>query len=156
MGAIHSARRRTGARAHSVAWVLLGAVLWPHLGAAEGALAVGVPDNVAKKGFAYGYSNNKASPDEARATALDGCRKPGPSKPSEAVRSLCMLIANYHDQCVAVAMDPGAGTPGVGWAVSPSLEQAQGQAIANCKSTAGTARREFCVVDKSACDGTAK
>ncbi len=147
---------RPGTHALLAAVILLsGAILWPGHAGAEGALAVGVPSDVAKQGFVYGYVNNKASPDDARTKALDACRAPGPNK-ADPARPLCTLVGNYHDQCVAVAMDPKAGTPGVGWAISPDSETAKNQAIANCRATAGASRRDFCTVDKFACDGSAQ
>jgi hypothetical protein len=110
---------------------------------------------VAKQGFAFGFVNDKASPNEAGTVALETCRKPGPNKPDSA-RALCTLVGNYHNQCVAIAMDPKSGTPGVGWAISPTMAVAQKQALANCRVTAGAGRREFCTVTNSHCDGSAK
>jgi hypothetical protein len=131
-----------------------GAILWPNHSAAEGALAVGVPSDVAKQGFAYGYTNNKGSADEARAAALETCRRPSNTKSAEA-RALCTLIGTYHNQCVAVAMDPEAGTPGVGWAIAANKRAAEAQALTKCEATAGAGRRAACRVDNSYCDGSA-
>jgi hypothetical protein len=132
-----------------------GVIAGSNRGAAEGALAVGQPANVAKDGFVYGYTTKKASPDEARKLALELCRKPGPSKSSVAI-PLCTLVAGFHDQCVAVAEDPQAGTPGVGWAIADNLRKAESEALAKCEATAGPGRRAACRVDHSQCDGTAQ
>jgi hypothetical protein len=129
--------------------------IWSNHSIAAGALAVGVPANVAKQGFAYGFVNNKASANDASATALSTCRKPSPVK-SDPARALCAVINTYHDQCVAVAEDPQAGTPGIGWAIAGDLHTAEAQALSNCEATAGPGRRAACIVDHSQCDGTAK
>jgi hypothetical protein len=135
--------------------LLSGAMLWGKPGAAEGALAIGLPDDVAKKGFAYAYHVGKEPTDEARRMALKSCREPSPVKSAPA-RALCAVIASFHDQCVAVAEDPQAGTPGVGWAIADTLRKAEAEALAKCEATAGPGRRAACIVDHSGCDGTAK
>jgi hypothetical protein len=68
-------------------------------------------------------------------------------------RALCAIVANFHDQCVAVAEDPQAGTPGVGWSIADTLPKAE--ALAKCKATAGPGRQGACILDHSQCDGTA-
>jgi hypothetical protein len=135
--------------------LLIGAILSPDPAAAAGALAVGVPKNVAKQGFAYAYSTGKATMEEASADALKTCREPASNKSSQA-RAICAVIGTFHDQCVAVSEDPQAGTPGVGWAIADDLHSAEAQALAQCEKTAGKGRRAACVVDHSGCDGTAK
>jgi hypothetical protein len=130
-------------------------MLLPHRAAADGALAVGVPKDVAKQGFAYAYSTDKADSDAARAEALETCRKPGDNK-SETARGLCSVVGTFTKQCVAVAMDPVNGTPGVGWAIAYSLKAAESQAIARCQATAGADRRGYCKVDHSRCEASVK
>ncbi len=121
---------------------------------AAGALAVAVPPNVAKSGFSYGYTANKANAAEAEAKALESCRTTPDAKNDSYLRSLCKVIQDYSNQCVAVAMDPRDGTPGVGWAVANDKRTAEAQALAACEKTAGPGRAAACVVDHSACDGT--
>ncbi len=135
--------------------LLSGAMLWSKPSAADGALAVGLPANVSKDGFAYAYHIGKDSAEESRRSALKTCREPSPVK-SPAARALCAVIASFHDQCVAVAEDPQAGTPGVGWAIADSLRDAESEALAKCEATAGPGRRAACLVDHSQCDGTAQ
>jgi hypothetical protein len=125
-------------------------VLSPDFAAAEGALAMGLPNDVAKDGFTYGYSYDKASTRQAQAEALFQCRKTKDS----ALRSLCKVIATYHDQCVAVAMDPDTGTSGVGWSIAVNLPSAEADALAKCKETDGPAHADKCVIDNSQCDGS--
>jgi len=127
----------------------------PRRVAAEGAIAVGVPADVAKQGFAYAYATDKADMQAARKEALDTCRAPGATK-SEQGRKLCSVIGTFTNECVAVAMDPASGTPGVGWAIGGTLKLAEAQAIARCKGTAGAERSQYCKIDNSQCDGPAK
>jgi Domain of unknown function (DUF4189) len=137
-----------------VALGLVAGVLLPGLAAAEGALAVGLPRDVTKDGIALGYSNNAATADEAREQALTKCRAVKDS--TDVARGLCRIVSNYHDQCVAGAEDPEAGTPGVGWAVAPDKDTAEQQALAMCQTKSPPARRTACKVMTSGCDGAAK
>jgi hypothetical protein len=52
-----------------------------------------------------------------------------------------------------VAFDPQAGTPGAGWAVAPTREAAESQALAECIGVAGPGRRDFCKISDTGCDG---
>lgn len=119
---------------------------------AEGAIAVALPKNVAKDGFAYGTGYKFATTQEAQATALDRCRQ----TKSEMRRKLCKVVNTFNDQCIAVAMDPTDGTPGVGWAIEADLKSAERVALEKCERTAGPVRRAACKVHSSGCDGAAK
>jgi hypothetical protein len=135
----------------AVALVVVANLLLPSFDLrAEGALALGLPNNVAKEGFAYGYTVNKATLDEAHTAALDFCRtSENGSKPGQA---LCRVVETFSGKCVVIAMDPKAGTPGIGWAVDEDIAAAEARAMSYCKATAGADRVEFCKVDKSGCD----
>jgi hypothetical protein len=148
--------RHCAAGAFVVLSLLCGGVLGPSLSRAVGALAIGLPPDVVKGGFTYGYSNNNADANHAEAKALDACRTTKDAANDVKLRSLCKVIQDYSNQCVAVAMDPAAGTPGVGWAVANDLLSAERQALGKCMDTAGPSRRAACVVDHSSCDGNAK
>jgi len=148
--------RHCAAGAILVLSLLCGGVLGPSQSRADGALAIGLPADVVKGGFTYGYSNNNADANHAEAKALDACRTTKDAANDVKLRSLCKVIQDYSNQCVAVAMDPAAGTPGVGWAVANDLLSAERQALGKCMDTAGPARRAACVVDHSSCDGNAK
>jgi hypothetical protein len=124
----------------------------PTCAVADGALAVALPPDVVKQGFAYGYVTDYANPDEADAQAMKKCR----DTTIAGVRPLCTVIQDFKSQCVAVAMDPQAGTPGVGWSVAPDLHTAESQALSKCETTAGPGRRAACAIDHSSCDGSAK
>ncbi len=135
----------------------VGALLVPQPASAFGALAVGVPPNVAHDGFAYGMNADSPTEALARATALSNCRGTNPnshvvSQSSSPARALCTVVTAFHHQCAVVAQDPAAGTPGIGWAIAPTLQAATKQAMANCMATAGESRRQFCARDAYQCD----
>jgi Domain of unknown function (DUF4189) len=135
-----------------VLFALAAAIFRPSSGNADGALAVALPPDVVKQGFAYGYVTDYPDANQADAEALKKCR----DTTIAGVRPLCEVIQDFKNQCVAVAMDPQAGTPGVGWSVAPDLHTAEAQALSKCESTAGPGRRAACAVDHSSCDGSAK
>jgi hypothetical protein len=135
-----------------VFFALAAAVFRPVSGSADGALAIALPPDVVKQGFAYGYVTDYPDADKADAQAMKKCR----DTTIAGVRPLCTVIQDFKNQCVAVAMDPQAGTPGVGWSVAPDLHAAEAQALSKCEDTAGPGRRAACAVDHSSCDGSAK
>jgi len=122
--------------------------------AAEGALALGVPDDVAKEGFSYGTATNRSSGAEAREAALNGCRTNRDG--SKTSQELCAVYDTFRDKCVSVAMDPKAGTPGVGWAIGPDSATSDLWALTICRATAGTGRGEYCKVTTTNCESSAK
>jgi hypothetical protein len=133
----------------------------PNPATADGAVAVGLPANVAKSGVSIGTIINSETPESANAGALKQCRTPPKATVSNTpvttkTGKLCALVATFHDKCYAYAFDPQDGTPGFGWAVEDDLKGAERQALGNCEKTAGPGRRAACVVVKSACDGSAK
>lgn len=129
--------------------------LRPHIGVAEGALAVGLPKDVAAEGFAYSFALDKPTAADATAAALADCKAPSQGVDQRA-QALCAVVQTFHDQCFAVAMDPKDATPGVGWAVAADKAAASRDAIAKCVATAGDDRRQFCKVVHADCDGAAK
>jgi hypothetical protein len=139
--------------AHVIAVLVLlaGVVLRPDPGRADAALAIGLPQDVAKQGLAMGYALNYASREAAQAEALKRCREFRDAP--DATRSLCRIVENFRDRCVAVALDPDAGTSGLGWAVDKKQELAEEIAMERCVDAAGQRRREFCRVTLTRCDG---
>lgn len=139
--------------------VLLAAMFQPCPSIADGALAVGVPDDVAQDGFASGFRLNVVNMDAARNYAMADClRSVGAS---DKVKLLCKVVATFRNKCVAIAIDSKSGSPGVGWAIAESQKMADKQAIDQCRTTAGPDRRDFCVVMQDrgvsrGCDGNAK
>ena len=122
--------------------------------AAEGALALGVPDDVAKEGFSYGTATDRSSGAEAREVALNGCRTNRDG--SKQSQKLCAIYDTFIDKCVSVAMDPKAGTPGVGWAVSADSATSDQWALTMCRATAGAGRQGYCKVTTTNCESSTK
>jgi len=119
---------------------------------AVGALAVGqTAAGVARDGIAMGTAWNYDDQQVADSKALENCHN---YKSAQRAAKECKLVgAIKAKQCYAIAMDPKAGTPGVGWAIADDQDTAKSQALANCKVTAGGARASFCSVSESNCDG---
>jgi hypothetical protein len=125
-------------------------LLAPALAYAHGALAVGNTGDVAKDGYSIGINYNSATPEEARQGALSWCRSHG----SPLTKPKCELLFTFQHQCVSEAQDPKVGTPGVGWALGSTKEEAEKVALSNCRLTAGKARQQFCKIVNSVCDTT--
>lgn len=141
-----SNRRKTVRRVMTVlltaASLATGIAHVPHV-RAEGALWVGVPPDGLRNGFAYGYDTGQPTPEAASQSARESCV-------NQASRfgldpAICKLVTGFTRQCVAVAMDPV--NRWAGWAIAPSLEEAQRQAVAKCAEGA-----QACRLDNSACD----
>jgi hypothetical protein len=127
------------------------AALWPMAAAAEGALAVGMPADVAKQAIAIGHAVNYATRAEAEAVALEACRRTEGAPQS--TRDLCKVISSFTGECFAIALDPEEATPGVGWEVAATRSAAQIGAMARCRYTAGARRQDFCQIAITRCDG---
>jgi hypothetical protein len=131
---------------------------------AAGALAEGIAPGGVVKGYGYGIHVNGADADTARTAALAACQKPPkqlasgapPDAAQAKARAQCAVVSSFSNKCVAVALDPKDGTPGAGWAVGDTQKQADDEAVARCRNTAGTNRRDFCKIISQLCDGTAK
>src|ERR1700676_401989 len=108
-------------------------IVWSYSAAAEGALAIGLPSDVAKEGYASGYSYNAKTMDDARRVAMEYCHK---APTNQKVRSLCKVIETFSNRCVAVSLDPKAGTPGAGWGIGDDIRAAERQALSRCEATA--------------------
>jgi hypothetical protein len=126
------------------------AVMQPQPSQAISAFAAGIPDNVASDGVALGEGHNYPSRDEAESRALSECR--GTRDASDAVHALCKVIDHFDNRCLAVALDPKAGTPGWGWAIADTTEQANDRALETCRESAGGDRAPYCVITQSVCD----
>jgi hypothetical protein len=126
------------------------AMLWANPGAAEGAVATGVPSDVGKQGVALGYSYGAPTTERAKEVALDKCRT---SASPVSTRALCKLVENFKDRCVALVLDPKVGTPGFGWGIGLDKKAAEKAALQMCSGNAGAGRREHCEVTNVDCDG---
>lgn len=121
---------------------------------ADGALALGIPANVAKDGFSYGWAYDHPSTNAAKEAALKACKTN--DEGSSQAKKLCRIYDSFVGRCAAIAMDPKAGTPGVGWAIDDDRAGSEKSALANCKVTAGEDREDFCEISRSICDGEKK
>lgn len=121
---------------------------------AEGAIAVGMPADVAKDGVAFGWVINSRARQDAERESLKQCHDFQDAPKS--TRALCTVMRTFKNECFAIALDPEPGTPGVGWAVLPTKAAADSKAMADCRATAGRSRESFCKVTSSRCDGTAR
>jgi hypothetical protein len=132
----------------------VAAVSWAPPSLAEGAIAIGLPTDIARLGFASGVSVNRASYEVARSTAVASCQAAAGATLD--ARRLCTVVITGRNQCFSIALDPMDGTPGVGWSIAESAMAAQQQAVALCQATSGPARAQFCRVADTQCDGEAR
>jgi hypothetical protein len=98
---------------------LLIACFCPNPVRADGAIAVGLPADVAKDGVSIGSIINSDTADSAKAVALKQCKTPPKRTVSNTpvttkTWQLCAVVASFHNQCFAYAFDPQDGTPGFG------------------------------------------
>ena len=121
---------------------------------AVGAVATAEPADVAQDGYSSGISYNFKTAREAEERALQECLATPDAPPQ--TKKLCRVIQSFENQCVAVALDPQAGTPGAGWALGETLALARSNALRRCEETAGSERRGECRVTAEGCDGRAK
>ncbi len=141
------------------ALMVLVAPLATEQAAAAGAVAIGIAPGGAQNGYASGYEVNDPDIDTAKTDALSQCKKPQANvsgTPANsgtlAAQAKCEVVATFTNKCYAQALDPKDGTPGAGWAVADTQEEADNQAMAMCRSTAGADRSAFCKVFSRACD----
>jgi hypothetical protein len=78
---------------------------------------------------AYGSSNDYASEDEAKASALAECKKYSGG-------GQCTIVASFKSQCAAIA-DTRDGDGYLGWAAKAKLTDALQAALASCNQKAG-------------------
>jgi hypothetical protein len=130
--------------------LLAVAALLPPSANALSALAAGIPDDVATQGVAFGEGHNYSTREGAEARALQECRNTTGVPAS--TTALCKIVAHFDNQCLAISLDPKAGTPGFGWAIAAAADPANNQALGNCRATAGADRVGYCVESLTSCD----
>lgn len=119
---------------------------------AQSSVVVGIPGDVVRYGVSFGVAVNQADHDAADEVAMAHCRN-GPDV-TPTVRDLCRPVARFDNRCVAVSLDPRAGTPGFGWAIADVQDDADAEALAGCRKTDGD-QGEACVITLRMCDGMA-
>lgn len=134
--------------------ILLAACSFTSPAFSFGAVAIAEPADVAKDGYSSGIAYNFKAQSEAEDRAQLECANTQDAPPE--TRKLCKVIRTFENQCVAVALDPKAGTPGAGWAIADTLALARRDALQRCDDTAGSDRRGECRVTAEGCDGRAK
>jgi hypothetical protein len=132
--------------------VFVAAATVPHAAQAMSAFAGGIPSSVASRGLAVGDGYNFATRAGAEAKALEECRAQGVAP--QDTRDLCSVIAYFDGECLSVALDPAAGTPGWGWAIAKTADLSKSFALAYCQQTAGASRAPYCAVTITDCDTT--
>ena len=139
---------RSGLRA--AAWAVgLASLLAAGAARADGALALGVPEDIAADGVAIGVAVRLTS-DLADKEAVSQCKV---ADTKQSTRALCAVAGHFINQCVAIAYNPADGTPGFGWAIADDHHAAEAAALKNCEAADG--EQGLCIVGGSACDGLA-
>ena len=133
-------------RALALIALLMFIIAVPRLTQAHGALAIGIPENVALHGFSIGFAWDKPNVDIARVDALRTCLDLPTALPH--ARGLCRVVTTFSRQCLSIANDPGGS--GWGWGVDTSSARAQSKALASCVSTV----RKSCSIAATQCDKT--
>ena len=104
----NQSNRLCAAGAFLVLSLFCGGALGPSQSMAAGALAIGLPPDVAKGGFTYGYSNNNADANHAEFKALDACRSTKDAVKDTNLRSLCKVI---EDTATSASRSPWIRRP---------------------------------------------
>jgi hypothetical protein len=102
---------------------------------------------------------HKASPWEraiitppARAPKRGRSRSRAQQDAPQSTRDLCKIVDHFDNRCIAISLDPKAGTPGFGWAITDTEDGSNDQALAMCRQSAGSDRAPYCVVTLGECD----
>lgn len=131
--------------------------VWTGAAVAEGALAVGLPNDDPQKGFVYGITVDKPSAEEAQRSAMSECKGVDVRDTSRA-KQACKIIETFRNQCANAAFNGDRNTvsTAVGWGIGPDSATANNRALVMCNTVRkGTGRP--CVVDGDpVCDGDAK
>jgi hypothetical protein len=118
----------------------------------EGALAIGITEDLAR-GFSAGWGANYATSKEAEEMALKRCLEE-PNAPDD-IKKRCRIVETFRNRCVSIAIDPMDGETGTGWAIAVTSADADREALAECRKTAGRNRQNACQVTTRGCDGSA-
>jgi hypothetical protein len=117
---------------------------------ADGAIAVGQSGTPPHHEVAVGLSTDFATANAAAADALARCKASAGVKASTLRR--CKVVQTFKNKCIAVAMDPGAGSSGFGFGIAKSRSGARNAAVVQCGQTADRGRAKQCKVLGTDCD----
>ena len=137
--------------------LVVAAVGWSSSSLADGALAVGMPENNPSRGFSHSKFVDEPDAETATSKAMQNCRATRNPKIGEA----CKLIGTFRDQCAAVAVngDVANGTAPViaaGWAIAPDSAAAASRAIAQCEIMRKGRQKTCAIEGRILCDGSAQ
>lgn len=132
---------------------LILATIVPFTANAYSAFALAVPANIAADGVALGEAYNFPSREAAEERAVAECHNFIQNNNAGLPLDLCKVVAYFDNQFIAIAMDPAAGTPGFGWAIASTMEDAKSKALTQCQQTAGS-RAEYCEISQVKSDVT--
>ena len=121
---------------------------WAGSAAAVGAIAFGSTGDIARDGYSIGINANSANDEDARKSAMQWCTTHGPKQ----AQAQCEVLLTFRNQCASEAQDPKAGTPGFGFSLGETEEDAKRAAMAICSASAGKGRQQFCKVVATLCD----
>jgi hypothetical protein len=96
----------------------------------EGAIAIAIPDEGLRKGFAYGWHMRAKTAEDARKEALEACRDN--AKSNAIPPGKCKVVEVFKGQCVAVAHDRHKDWWS-GWGVGKDEKTATARAIKQCR-----------------------
>lgn len=130
--------------------LVVSTVLFSNSSEAKSAFAAGIPDDVAAQGVALGTGYNYSTREGAEERELQECR--AQQDAPQSTRDLCKIVDHFDNRCIAISLDPKAGTPGFGWAVVDTEDASNDQSLAMCRQSAGSDRAPYCVVTLSECD----
>jgi|HubBroStandDraft_1064217.scaffolds.fasta_scaffold01168_14 hypothetical protein len=131
--------------------ILLAAIM-PFVAQAHSALVIAQPADIAHDGLAIGDGFNYASVQEAEQGAMARCLDQYNNRGTHR-NSTCTVVAHFDHQWLSVAMDPADGTPGFGWGIAATEDEAVSQAMDNCRRTAA-GRGNYCVISFTHLDST--
>ena len=95
-----------------------------------------------------GINASSATEEDARNSAMKWCTTHGPKQ----TQAKCEIVVIYRNQCAAEAQDPKPGTPGFGFGIADTEDDAKKIAMTICNASAGKGRQTFCKVTASLCD----
>src|ERR1700684_906241 len=95
-----------------------------------GAIAEGISPTGVIHGYSYGIHSNAPNADAAKAAALGACKATPDKVADPKARARCAVVSTFTNKCAAIALDPKAGTPGVGWAIGDTQKRADDEALA--------------------------
>jgi hypothetical protein len=112
-----------------LAFVLLGLFApSPSPARGEAALAIGIPKEGLRDGFAYAWEVRAKNYAEAERKALQGCQDQ--ARNYGVSPSRCKVVETFKGRCVSVAFD--SGERWAGWAVAADSKAAVAAALQKC------------------------